>query len=68
MIIVQEYQPMTDDPVEAKLDILVDSAMEPRGEAGQARGAIIQTQWLTCIICVVAVLAAAAIVFTSMPA
>ena len=59
---------MTDDPVEAKLDILVHSAMEARGEFGRARGAIIRTQWLTCAICVVAVLAAAAVIFKSMPA
>ena len=64
MVIVQEYQPMTDDPAYAKLDLLVHSSMEARGKTGRVRGVIIRTQWLTCAICFVA----AAVIFKPMPA
>lgn len=59
---------MTDDPVEAKLDVLVHSAMEARGETRRSLRAILRTQWLTCAICVFAVLAAAVAIFKSLPA
>lgn len=59
---------MTDDPVEAKLDLLVHSAMEARGETGRSLRAILRTQWLTCAICVFAVLATAVAIFKSLPA
>lgn len=59
---------MTDDPVEAKLDVLVHSAMEARGETGRSLRKILRTQWLTCAICVFAVLAVAVAIVRGLPA
>lgn len=59
---------MTDEPAHQKLDVLPHSFMEARGERGRARISIVRTQWLTCAICVLAALAAAATSFEKMPA
>lgn len=59
---------MTDELVHQKLDVLTCSFMEARGETGRARSSIVRTQWLTCAICILAVLVAAASIFRSVPA